>query len=148
MQYTPEQKADALDLLSRVGKAEAARQLGIPAGTIAAWGSRCGVAAPVELPERRALLEARSLTIGERKATLAEDLAKLSSKAVAKLIERIDNDDIGGRELVAALGHAIDRLQLLTGDATSRPEVLGGAEPAQRTDLRGVVLQLAEKSAA
>jgi transposase-like protein len=143
--YTPEQKAAALALLAQVGKAEAARRTGIPAGTIAAWGSRTGVSAPT--PEAlRPVVEARQLAWAERKVALASKLGDAADLAVAELTARIQTKTIGDRELITALTALVDRAQLLTGEATSRPEVLGG-EPAPRAKLVSIVGALAERAA-
>lgn len=119
--YTPSQKAEALRLLAEVGKAEAARRSGIPAGTIAAWGSRTGVSAPT--PEAmRPQVEARQLAWTERKVAIASGLGEAAQLAVEELTTRIRNKTIGDRELIAALTALVDRAQLLTGEATSRTE--------------------------
>lgn len=115
MSYTPEQKAEALRLLAEVGKAEAARRTGIPAGTIAAWGSRTGVAAP--MPEalrpqheaRHAALLDRRVDIATRKAALAETLldhavriaGQLEQPAVEKVVKVVGfGSGVSGTEVV------------------------------------------------
>lgn len=174
MQYSPERKTEALLLLAEVGRTEAARRTGIPAGTIAAWGSRCGVSAPVEQPGRRAQVEATAITIAQRKATLAERmltkaeqiLAQLDAPMIEKSVKvvglgrnkgsqveivdvRYDRPPTADQKrIVDAVAVLVDRVQLLTGGATSRPEVLGGAEPAPRGQLVSVVEKLAAKAAA
>jgi transposase-like protein len=126
--YTPEQRADALRLLAEVGKAEAARRTGIPSGTIASWGNRNGVRAPsVEACQKA--VDTAALTVTERKALLADRLGVVASKAVAKLEELIDTDRVGAKDLVVAITSAVDRMQLLTGEATSRVEQTIGAAP-------------------
>lgn len=142
--YTPEQKAAALELLAQVGKAEAARRTGIPAGTIAAWGSRMGVAAPT--PEAmRPQVEARQLAWAERKAAIASRFGELADLAVTELAERIRNKTIGDRELISAVTVLVDRAQLLTGEATSRTESSVTVEGAKERAL-AVVRQLQQAS--
>lgn len=124
MQYTHEQRAQALGLLAEVGKAEAARRTGIPEGTIASWGARTGTKAPPPETMREAT-EAKNATLADRKVELAGQLRALAVKATAKLAERIDADEISAKDLVQALTAAIDRMQLLTGAATERVETVG-----------------------
>jgi transposase-like protein len=147
MQWTPEQRAEALELLAEVGKAEAARRTGIPAGTIASWGVRAGVAAPGADVTRPAV-EARLATVAERKAKLAEallgDIEKLRRQLWAPTVERkpmvvSDGRDMGShieiaevhleqptfkdqKTIVEAVAIALDKVQLLTGAATERIE--------------------------
>jgi hypothetical protein len=174
-QYTPEQKAAALDLLATVGKAEAGRRSGIPVGTIAAWGSRCGVTAPTEQPERRAQVEARALTVATRKAALAERMltkaeqildqldASVLEKHVkvvshgARLGSKVEIVDVvydrpptaDQKRIVDAVAVLVDKIQLLTGEATTAVHVMGEqTEPAQRGQLVSVVAKLAERAAA
>jgi hypothetical protein len=146
MQYTPEQRDEALRLLAEVGKAEAARRTGIPAGTIASWGARRGVSAPSPEEWQKAHA-AQVATMAGRKQQLATDLGTLAAKAVAKLAERIDADEVSAKDLVSALTAAVDRLQLLTGDATARIEQTGDAAKPERAKLVSVVDQLAERRA-
>lgn len=147
MRYSTAERDNALRLLAEVGKTEASRQTGIPVGTIASWGHRHGVSAPVFSEQRQANINSAQQTMAESKAKLAGDLRSLAAKAVAKLAEKIDADDVSARDLVSALTAAVDRLQLLTGEATARIEQTG-TEPAQRSHLVGVVHQLAERRVA
>lgn len=147
LQYTDGQRDEALALLAEVGSAEAARRTGIPSGTIASWGHRHGVTAPAVSEARQASVSAVQATLTERKAALAGDLRSLAAKAVAKLAEKIDADEVSARDLVSALTAAVDRLQLLTGEATARIEQTG-AEPVTRTKLVNVVDELAARRVA
>lgn len=174
MQYSPERKAEALDLLATVGKAEAGRRTGIPVGTIAAWGSRCGVAAPAEQPARQAQVAARAATIAERKGKLAERmlgkaeaiLGQLDAPVTEKVVKVVGQGyQLGSaveivevtydrpptadqKRIVDAVAVLVDKVQLLTGEATSRPEMLNGAEPVPRGQLLSVVEKLAAKAVA
>jgi hypothetical protein len=148
MQWTPEQREQALTLLAEVGAAEAARRTGIPAGTIASWGARRGVSAPLVSEERVAAVNAKLATMADRKAKLAEallgDIEKLRKQLWAPTVERkaMTVSD-GAREgshvevvdvhleqptfrdqktIVEAVAIALDKVQLLTGAATERIE--------------------------
>jgi transposase-like protein len=144
--YSDEQKREALDLFVEVGGSEAGRRTGIPSGTIAAWASRGGITGP-PTPEVVHALEVRAVTLADRKVELAGQLRTLAVKATAKLVERIDNDEIAAKDLISALTAAIDRMQLLTGEATARTESFG-AEVPKREHLANVVDQLAARRAA
>lgn len=173
MQWTPEQRAEALKLLAEVGKAEASRRLGIPAGTIAAWGARNGVSAPVLSTERTAAVNAKALTIAERKAHLAERMLTEAEGMIGQLHARTyerkpmvvsDGPSVGShieiaevvydrpptadqKRIVEAVSILVDKIQLLTGEATARTEALG-AEAPKREHLANVVDQLAQRRVA
>lgn len=147
-QWSAQDRQRAIELAQEVGKTEAARQLGMPAGTIASWLHRAGIGVAPEMTERMALATAvRQVTMAERKAVLAERLATLAEKATASLAAKIEADEVSARDLVSAMTAAIDRLQLLTGEATARTETTLAGEPA-RAALTATVLRLAERSAA
>ncbi len=147
-QWSAQDRQRAIELAREVGKTEAARQLGMPAGTIASWLHRAGIGVAPEMTERMALATAvRQVTMAERKAVLAERLATLAEKATASLAAKIEADEVSARDLVSAMTAAIDRLQLLTGEATARTETTLAGEPA-RAALTATVLRLAERSAA
>lgn len=172
MQWTQDQQDEALRLLAEVGKAEASRRTGIPAGTIAAWGSRSGTKAPpaAALQEVNA---ARLATIAQRKAKLAEELLgdiermrkQLWQPTVeCKAMTVSDGSALGShieiaevrlpqptfrdqKTIVEAVAIALDKVQLLTGEATVRTEALGAEQP-KREHLAKVVDQLAERRVA
>lgn len=143
--YSPEQKAEALELLATVGKAEAARRTGIPPGTIASWGSRNGVRA---VDDER--VHAARQAWAERRAVLADTLGEVADQATAKLKQMIVDDEVSAAELVRAIAVVVDRAQLLSGDATERTEQLSGGESAageRRHRATGVVDELAARRA-
>ena len=171
--YTPEERAEALELLAQVGKAEAARRTGIPAGTIASWGSRSGVTAPPAAATAVATA-ARVATIAERKAVLAEelvgDIERLRRQLFAPTVERkalvvSDGHNQGShaevvdvkltqptfpdqRQIMTSVAIAIDKVQILTGEATQRIESTTRAEPAERRQrAQGVDDELAARRA-
>lgn len=161
MQYSDEQRLEALTLLARYGKAEASRRTGIPAGTIASWGVRNGVKAP-SVEATRAVLEHRLTTIADRKARLAEDLAVVAQRMLADLmaptVEQkalVVSDGRGSgshveiaeihnatttpaerRMTIEAVAKAIETVQLLTGAATARTEQLLTAKQAAIEEAR------------
>lgn len=150
MQWTQDQRDEALRLLAEVGKAEASRRTGVPAGTIAAWGVRSRTRAPLPELQRKAT-ETRLASIAERKARLAEDLLgdleKLRAQLWAPTVERKPmvvslGKDSGSqieiaevhleqptfrdqKTIVEAVALALDKVQLLTGAATERVETVG-----------------------
>lgn len=168
MPWTDEQRAEALRLLAEVGPAEAARQTGIPKGTIASWGSRLGVTAVDATTATRAAVEHRVATIAERKAALAEglmdDIDRLRRDLFAPTVERKVMSVRTGEHLteaaivdvhhrttsamerkttMQAIALAVDKVQLLTGEATERVEQLGGDAVKERA--LATVHQLAAK---
>lgn len=148
-QWSDEDRQRAITLAQEVGKAEAARQLGMPAGTIASWLHRSGISltTPQALEQMRPAVERKMMLTAERKAVLADHLADLAYRATAQLAAKIDADVVSARDLVAALTAAVDRLQLLTGEATQRTEATVSGEPA-RERLLAAVSTLAERRVA
>lgn len=145
MQYTPDQKAEALELLATLGKAEAARATGIPEGTIASWGHRAGVRAP-DAPQIRAAAEAVQAAWAVRKVALGEKLGTLCEKMATKIDERLDEDSLRGvRDLAASIAILVDRAQLLTGGATARTETVERTTEAEAEVAQ--VLALVRKAA-
>lgn len=141
--YTDDERSKALDLAARVGVGEAARQTGIPKGTIGSWAHRGGTTMAPE--EKIKLVAVAKMAWAERRAGLADELGLAGEKAVALLLERIESGSIGNRDLVAAVATLIDRAQLLGGDATARIELVGQEVEAEAL---GVVDELAARRAA
>lgn len=172
--YTQQQRDEALALFVEHGPAEASRRTGIPDGTIASWAHRAGIAS--EAPERVAPANAqRQATIATRKAALAERmltkaeqiLAQLDAQLIEKHVKVVSMGSQNGSEveivevtydrpptadqkrIVDAVAVLVDKLQLLTGEATTAVHVMGEqTEPAQRGQLVSVVSKLAERAAA
>lgn len=146
-QYTREQKAEALGLLIAVGKAEAARQTGIPAGTISSWAVRNGVTTNHAAPEQ---LAGAAQSVAEQKQKLVDRLLPLAAKLVTKLEAKASTDDASLKELAQTLMIIVDKVQLLTGQATARTETtIAGVEvEAARARAATVLDELAAKRVA
>lgn len=129
--YDPERKAEALELLATVGKAEAARRTGIPAGTIASWGSRGSVSAP-PADATAAATAARLATWADRRAELGRRAGEVAALALEKIPERIrQGDELAAQRLASTMAALVDKAQLLTGEATERVEQLGGGSAVE-----------------
>lgn len=125
MQWTPEQKTAALELLATVGKAEAARRTGIPPGTIASWGVRCHVAAPT--PDAlRPVVEARQLSLAQRRTQLGEKFLAVAEELIDCV--RTSSLAIDRKRGVEAARAAAEAAQLLTGQPTSRVDATLGTD--------------------
>jgi len=161
--WTPEQKAEALDLAKQVGTVEAGRRTGIPAGTVASWCHRKDVATPFANPDRAKHLDktrrARVVTLAERKATLAlgllTDIERLRDQLFAPSVERKvvatgqivdvhhDEPPTGDKKaLMTTIAIAVDKVLLLVGDATQRTEVVTPADREQITQRLAEVIKL------
>lgn len=160
MQYTDEQRDEALELLAEHGKAEASRMTGIPSGTIASWGVRNGVTAP-PAERTRAVTEQRLATIAERKAQLAEKLTgiaeRLAADVFAPTVERkavaagamreVEIVEIKHRTTtpterrttLQAIAQAVETIQLLTGGATQRIESIIERTPEAEAEVAQVL---------
>lgn len=146
MRYPEALKQEALRLLAEHGVAEASRQTGIPAGTIASWGSRLGVKAPSV--EQIAVLNAATAELWQkRKLAMGERLGAVAEKMLQRIDERINDDRTAGvRDLAASMAVLIDRAQLLTGGATTRAEVVERTPEAEAEVAK--VLELVRTNAA
>lgn len=131
--HTPEQKQEAIDLATTVGKAEAARRTGISPGTIGSWLTRAGLSNAD--PEGRAQrITVAQETWVERRADLGNRMGEIASDALEAIAERLaDGKTSGVRDLSATLAVLVDKAQLLSGAATARTEATA-TEPAASHD--------------
>lgn len=156
---TPEQKAEALAIYAEHGPAEASRRTGIRAGTIAIWAKRAGVTA-TRRETIVAAVETARLTLAQQRAELAADLLSDARKLRASIWSPMmafhwgstsERDhsvvttrtefmehEIGQptpndqKNLLLAAAIAIDKSNLLAGEATSRTEHLNAEEAVRR----------------
>lgn len=148
--WTDEQRAEALALHRSHGPAEASRLTGIPKGTVASWARREGVETNVAV-EREEAVEAGALAAEQRRLELAEgmlgDIGKLRGRLFAGISYAHVKVVGGGKDmagdvetvwvdcdqpvpadqlrLVQAIGTLVDKVQLLTGQATERMDLVG-----------------------
>lgn len=165
--YTPEQEAEAVALLQELGPAEAARRTGIAKGTIASWAHRAGVGSEEARSQTAAAVEARTLTIADRKARLAEGLMADAERIRAELFTgRLERKAFGAtrytdaeivdvqhhsttdgqrKTAVEAIARIVETVNLLTGEATARIEQVAvgdGAPAPERAKAEETVLRL------
>ena len=167
--WTDEQRDEALALHRSHGPAEASRLTGIPKATVASWARRKGVEtnAPVE---REAAVESASLAAEQRRLDLAEamlgDISGLRARLFAGMSYAHVKVVSGGKDsagdvetvwvdcdmpvpadqlrLVQAMGVLIDKVQLLTGEATERVDLTG--EYDLEAELRAYQQGLADRA--
>lgn len=149
--WTDEQRQRALELHRTVGPAEAARQTGIPKGTVASWARRQGVRTNVA-QTLEAATDAAALTAEQKRLELADGLLDDVQRLRRRLFEPMDYvhvkvlstgqglpqevervhvevdqpvpaDQLRLAQSIVAL---IEKAQLLTGEATSRDDGTGG----------------------
>lgn len=149
--WTDEQRQAALEAYRLRGPAAASDELGIPRETIKSWAKRSGLRAPVTGAARQEAVEAAELTLETRRLAMAEGLADDVERLRARLFASMSYAHVkvvsGGKDaaaevetvwvecdmptpadqlnLLRAIGTAVDKMQLLSGEATSRPD-LGG----------------------
>ncbi|HEX9994516.1 MAG TPA: hypothetical protein VGB14_16420 [Acidimicrobiales bacterium] len=147
--YDDAVKAEALRLYATEGIAAAEQATGVPRGTLKSWASRAGVEGCNQNPAAAAAVRA---TMAERRERLAEalmgDVERLRVQLFAPCVEQKPIALSGGRghpgrveiavverdqptfgeqvKIMTAIGIAVDKVQLLTGEATQRTETLGG----------------------
>lgn len=150
--YTDEQRAEALELYAEQGPTQVEAQLGIPASTVMSWARAAGVHT-MRAENARVRNEARAADLEQRRLDLAlglfDDIARLRSQLFAPCTLRKPMAVSDGREvgshieivdveldqptfseqtrIMTSIGIAVDKAQLLTGQATARIETSGGA---------------------
>jgi hypothetical protein len=110
-------KAEALRIYEEQGAAAASAATGIPMATICSWARRSGKSAVS--PERLERVESKRLTWDERRLDVAIGLGEVAQRAVARLLEHLDETSL--HETFAVLSTAIDRASVLSGTATGAP---------------------------
>lgn len=127
MDYTPEQRAEAVALAVEVGTTEAASRLEMPKSTLNGWlsdedraqmraRSAAKTSAATEEATRRWAL-VRAELVGEA-GDCAKALLALIRDHVEELAPRNARD---AKDLATAMAILVDKAQLLDGGATSRP---------------------------
>jgi hypothetical protein len=123
-QYTKRQKATAVVAAELVGQSAAAEQAGVPLSTLHQW---------MMLP---AYAELRNKT----RADMADEMRVIAHLALRRIAQRID--DFEPRDLSILLGIAIDKSQLLSGQATERTEhldITDGMDDHEKATLRDIL---------
>lgn len=177
MRITQTQRDEAVALAEQIGAAEAARRLGLNANTVRSWMARAPQhqANAEQRAQTTHATQARLATAAERKAQLASDLLddaqRLRAQLFAPCTERkalvvshgqnlgseVDIAEIhhdqppfaDQRQIMTSIAIAVDKIQILTGEATQRIEQLtAGTEPVERRQrATGVVDELAARRA-
>lgn len=149
--YTDDERTAALAMYAEAGPTAVEAELGIPKATVASWARRAGVHT-VRAENARARNEARSADLEQRRLDLAlglfDDIAALRSQLFAPCVVRkpmsvgiergvteieiidieLDQPTFAEQtKIMTSVGIAVDKAQLLTGQATSRIETTGGA---------------------
>ena len=122
--YTREQKATAIIAAEAVNTRAAAQAQGVPESTLRYW---------LESPK---FAELRAQT----RADMAAGMTTLAHLAAARIVERLP--EFEPRDLVILLGVAIDKAQLLSGQATERTETVAltdGMDDHERAQLRAIL---------
>ena len=166
--WTPEQRAEALELYPEHGPAHAGRQLGIPLGTVASWARRAGVRT-VAAEKTRAATEHAAATMQQKKLTLADQVADEARRVLGQLfaptvekkivtlsgglhdrgdwaiaeVERDAPTFADQQRIATTFGILVDKLQVLTGGATAILGTAGDVDQEVR-DLAAEVISMAE----
>lgn len=117
--WTPEQRAEALELYVELGPSAASERTGIPKGTIGWWASEAGIR--TDGAERTAAAtEAAALRWAERRANLADRIGAVAELALVQTEAALEDDDRKAKDFALTMAVLIDKAQLLSGDATVR----------------------------
>lgn len=151
-----------------VGASDAAKEFGVNPSTVRSWLRREGLTPTIDQRTKRAA--AITLTVAERKARLADDLLddaqRLRAQLFAPTVERkpmnVSDGALGShveivdvdlshpsftdqRAIMTSIAIAVDKIQILTGEATERIETLTGR--SLEADALQVVDELAARRA-
>lgn len=171
--WTAEQREHALGLYAEHGAGEAARRTGIPVGTISSWAQRAGVAATATA-RTAAAVEASKASMEARKVRLAddlmEDIQRIRAQLFAPCVERkpvvvSDGARVGShveivdvdlsqpsfseqKAIMTTIAIAIDKVQILTGEATERVDHTGLPVEREKAETElATILELASRRA-
>lgn len=147
--YTDDERRDALALYETDGPRAVEAQMGIPAGTVVGWARANGVQTR-SIETASAATRRSVLTMAQRRAELAaglmDDIDRLRGQLFAPCVERkavvlnqggfqgqaVEVVDVQREQptfgdqkaIMTSLAIAVDKVLLLTGEATSRTEVV------------------------
>lgn len=123
MAYTDDDRAAALATLeaNRGNLNETSRATGISPRTLNRWAS--------ENAAHKTAVEKR---LPHARASLSERLSDVAHQLLDVIPDKLTDANL--REIAVTLGIAIDKAQLLTGNPTSREEVLSGLSDAERAE--------------
>lgn len=164
--YTPELRRRAVDLYREHGGAEASRILAtegyeVSASLIRSWASSLGVSTerlenlPVHTAAAAATMSARRLALA---SGLMDDVEKLRTQIFAPTTAHTFDKDGQFRTgqlneptfrdkqaILTCIAIAVDKVQLLTGEATARHEHLGSTNPEEIHARAAQLDELAER---
>lgn len=150
--YTDDEKTAALELYTEQGPTAVQNAMGIAKATVSNWAKAAGVTT-VRNENASVRIEAARLTFEERRVNLAhgllDDISRLRSQLFAPVVQRqamaiSDGRDCGShaeivdirldqptfaekKAILTSIGIAVDKVQLLSGAATHRGEIISGA---------------------
>ena len=147
MQYTADQKAEALQLWTEHGSAETVRRTGITRRTLTRWANAAGLMSQDSTEKMTAARNAAATRVAEVWGDYREKEAAAAGATASRLrtalleqvegepiLERIGDDEVqvgtlvNGRNLqslAVAYGILVDKAELLSGHATERIETWG-----------------------
>lgn len=125
--HSAQTKADALDAL-RAGATphQVHERTGIPRRTIAQWAKDAGID---PMPQARAKTAAAREAWSAIRAEVANDSGDIAGRVLTVVREALDAGELEvtsmreAKDAATVVGILVDKAQLLSGDATSRPEL-------------------------
>lgn len=128
--YSDEQKQAALDAYAQVGARAAGRATSIPHNVISQWAKAAGVDAPHTA--RSGLIGPAREALAQQRADLANDLLVEAREVFLAKATSDDTPAADAKAWMVALGIAVDKSQLLSGQATARIDTLDDDERVAR----------------
>lgn len=122
MIYTDIQKAEAVALFDKVGRAEASRQTGIPGRTIGSWVKAAGGSAQAKIQKTEAAREVLAAVQAEKREEMRVLLLDAPIRHLQQAIETDRARDAQSWMISAGIG--VDKFRLEMGEATGRTETV------------------------
>jgi transposase-like protein len=140
-------KARAVALCGEKGAKFAAEELGVPQGTIRSWVHRSVADATAATSFAPAVRSAVSLDRAQpwpaRRGAVVRELSEALGEVIDKSREAVRDGRLrDARDGFTSTGILVDKLQLLSGDATSRTEQHRLSSPADRVFVENEIREL------
>lgn len=122
--YTDAEREHALGLIAEHGIAYARKQTGIPKPTLSRWAKKAGVDIGTLHREQTAnAVQAIKAGWEERRSVMVHEIGAVAHMALAQTSNAVADGDMRvAKDAATTMAILVDKAQLLSGGATSRPD--------------------------
>jgi transcriptional regulator with XRE-family HTH domain len=123
MTWTPEQQAEALDLIrDGLSYRKVSDRTGVAISTLSKWANEAGITSP-RAAQVAAATDATKVAWAQRRTALVDRFGEVAAQLLDRVVD--DSDASDAKNLMTAAAIAVDKAQLLSGGVTSRSEQVG-----------------------